>query len=270
MKKIRLQQTIVFTAALLMIAACSKEGVTTVNTVNTVDTLLNVTYENGTTSSGINGLNGTDATATDAAYMVSPGANGSKYAVAHKVISGNNGYFSDGNYRSESSTISVARFYPGEERRYEFSLLLKNWPDWNRSQPPTQSNIFQCRVTGDNYVPVMIRLQRNAIQIRRVDGTTATVLADYRPYVNQWVHFRVDVLWSMSNIGYIKNYIKLPGQSDYTLTSQLNNVKTYSGDSGSTSTSGKFGYIKWGVYGIPTGATGIAYHDNIRIIKLPL
>ena len=273
-------------AAALMAAACSKEKTVTPESaaltnrsvqmltgqaqnglLNVGDTILNVTYETGTTSSGITGLNGSDASAPDAAYVVSPGATGT-YAVAHKVVDGNSAYFSDGNYRSESSTSTFAKFYPGEERRYEFSVMLKDWPDWDSTQGATQSNIFQCRVTGDNYVPIMIRLQRNTIQIRRADASTATILSDYRPYVNQWVHFRIDVLWSMDNTGYIKTYTKAPGQADYSLSSQISNIRTYTGDT--SGTSGKFGYTKWGVYGIPSGVTGIAYHDNIRIIKLPI
>jgi len=230
------------------------------------DTLLSITYESGTTNSGITGIEASDAAAPDAAYMVSPGAAGN-YAVAHKVVHGDSAYYSDGNWRSESSTISVARFYPGEERRYEFSLLLKDWPDWVSPEPNTRSNIFQCRVTGDSYVPVMVRIQRNALQLRRADASTATIVPDIRPYMNQWMHFRIDVLWAMDNTGYIKSYTRLPGQAAYSLSSQVSNIRTYTGDTSATSTSGKFGYIKWGVYGVPAGVTGIAYHDDIRILK---
>ncbi len=236
------------------------------STFTATDTILNVDYESGTTDSGIPNLPGSDATAADAAYMIQPGATGS-YAVAHKVVYGDSAYFADGNWRSETSTRNVAKFYPGEERRYEFSVLLKDWADWVSPQPATRSNIFQCRVSGPYYVPVMVRIQRNSLQLRRVDSSAVTLVSDIRPYMNQWINVRIDVLWSMDNTGYIKSYTKLPGQTSYTLNSTLSNIRTFTGDTTVTG-GGKFGYSKWGVYSVPTGTTGIAYHDNVRIIAL--
>jgi|GEM_PF-2285021 len=64
------------------------------------DTILNVTYQSGTTNSGITGIKATDATATDAAYVVTDDAN--NYAIAHKIVYGDPGYYSSSAYRSES------------------------------------------------------------------------------------------------------------------------------------------------------------------------
>ncbi|MBZ4191436.1 heparin lyase I family protein [Niabella beijingensis] len=231
------------------------------------DTLLNATYENGTTNSGITGLTGTDAPAPDAAYMVSPGASGT-YAVAHKVVFGDSAYISDGAYRSETTArlVSAANFTPGQERRYEFSVLLKDWPDWNGASPVDGGNLFQCRVSGDAYVPVMIRVRRNGIIIREADTQVFAVVSDYRPYVNQWIRFRIDVLWTTDSTGYIKVYTQLPGETGYTLRRESTGLRTYTGTG--TSGGGAFGYPKWGLYGGPDSGTRIVYHDDVRIIAL--
>lgn len=242
---------------------------TTARSVTAGDTILNVNYESGTLNSGITGLPGSDASAPDAAYMVSPGASGN-YAIAHKVVYGDSAYYSDGNWRSETTArfLTYTHFTPGQERRYEFSVLLKDWPAWTSAETATRSNIFQCRVSSSSaYVPVMIRLQRNSIQIRRADASTATLVTNYMDYANQWMHFRIDVKWTMDNTGYIKTYNKLPGQSVYTQSSSIENIRTFTGDT-AVNGGGKFGYAKWGVYGVPENITGIAYHDDIRIIAL--
>lgn len=241
-------------------------------TFNNGDTILNVNYENGTLSSGITGLTATHATAADAAYMINPAGNGSSYAIAHKIIYGDSTYLSDGAVRSESDAISItsARFFPGDERRYEFSVLLKDWTPWV-SGSTYETNVFQLKVSGNTSsgsgVPLQFRTARNAMRLR-YEGSTSIkdIIPDLRPYVNQWLDFRVDVLWADGPTGYMRTYMKLPGQSDYVLVDEKTNYRTFAGNV----SIGNLGYIKWGVYGTQEGLTRIAYHDNIRIIKLPL
>lgn len=237
------------------------------------DTILNVTYESGQLNSGIDDLGLTTATAPDADYIVNPARNGSNYAVAHKIIYGDAGYYSDGAYRSESDALAIKyRFFPGEERRYEFSTLLKDWTPWDASKEIYESNFYQLKVSGNSTgsgVPLQIRATRNSIRLRYALSTgfgTKDILADVRPYVNQWIHFRIDVLWSDGNTGYMKTYMKLPGQSDYVKVDERLNYKTFDGNV----SIGNVGYIKWGLYASNQGLTRIAYHDDIRIIKLPL
>lgn len=236
--------------------------------LNYGDTILNLTYENGTTNSGITGINPTNATASDAAYMISPGETGD-YAIAHKIIQGDPGYYSDGNYRSESDAdqLPVTHYYPGDERRYEVSILLKDWTPWNTGDPINETNIFQLKLSGLSEVPLQIRTQRNAVLLRFATANsmpTVNILADVRPYVNQWIQFRVDVKWASTAVGYMKTYMKLPGQSDYVLVDNKTNYLTYNDNN----TAGQHGYIKWGLYVAPANVTRIAYHDNIRIINL--
>jgi len=231
------------------------------------DTLLNVTYENGTSSSGITGVAATHATAAEAAFMVSPGASGN-YAIAHKIVHGDNGYYSDGNWRSESDAIALqnARFFPGDERRYEFSVYLKDWT-LNPSDA-TETNLFQLKLSAGE-VPLQIRTTRNAMVLRFAIANSqpnVSVISNMQQYVNKWIHFRVDVGWQTTATGYMKTYMKLPGESDYTLKDNKTNYLTYN----SSGASGQIGYIKWGLYIIPANSTRIAYHDDIRIIKLPL
>lgn len=240
------------------------------------DTILNVTYNSGTTNSGITGLAPTNATATDAAYIVStlPGT----YHIAHKVTLGDPGYYSDGAYRSESSAgmVANARFFPGDERRYEFSVLLKDWEHWNPANPAYGDNFFQLKVTSSSSEPLRIQTLRNKIIAINTSNRDA-LITDYRDYINKWIHFRIDAKWAYDNTGYLAIYIKHEGESTWKLVLNRTNYATLAG-----TTVGEHGYAKWGVYrGSGKDANGnvitsdnvltrVAYHDNIRIINLPL
>ncbi len=233
------------------------------------DTILDINYESGTLNSGITGLTATNATATDAAYILSPGATGN-YAIAHKVTYGDSSYYSDGNWRSEAASNSVPSscYLPGEERRYEFSVLLKDWTAWNTGDPINETNFFQLKMSGGEAVPLQIRTQRNALRVvyGNMDNTKTVVdiLNDFRHSVNQWIHFRVDVKWATTATGSMKIYMKLPGQTDFVLANERNNAITFTGDVGS----GNVGYVKWGVYVVPPNLMRIVYHDDLRIINL--
>lgn len=277
MKK-RLLSIPVVTAAILFTGAtsCTKNNSfsktatndTKARSVTAGDTILNVTYENGTTNSGITGVSGSHATAVDADYMVQPGATGN-YAVAHKVVYGDSAYWSDGNWRSESDAVALtaARFAPGQERRYEFSALLKDWTPWNTGDPINETNIYQLKVSAGNPVPLQVRTQRNALRLRygtMTGNIVKDIVADLRPFVNQWMHFRIDVKWTSDNTGSMKVYMKLPGESNYALKDSMINYRTFTGDT----SIGNVGYIKWGAYVVPANITRIVYHDDIRIIAL--
>lgn len=232
------------------------------------DVLLNMNYENGLLDSGITVVIITNATASDAAYIVQPGATGN-YAIAHKVIYGNTGYYSNDNWRSESSAnlLKAANFLPGDERRYEFSVLLKDWTPWKAGDPINETNIFQLKVSGGAGVPLQVRTQRNALRLRFATENNVPpidILSDVKPYVNQWMHFRIDVKWTTTNTGYMKTYMKLPGQNEYALVDEKTNYRTYSGDG----LGGQHGYIKWGIYVTPPDITRVAYHDDIKVIYL--
>jgi len=285
-KKSISRQYYLFIATTLFVASCSKnskgvndQDLTDLRPVGVQsqpiienDTILNVTYENGLLNSDITGVTSTKATASDAAYMVNLAENGSTNAIAHKIVFGDQGYYSDDAYRSESDAVAIknARFFPDDERRYEFSVLLKDWTPWV-SGPTYETNVFQLKVSGNSTtgsgVPLQFRTARNTMRLR-YEGSSSikNIIPDLRPYVNQWMHFRVDVLWADGPTGYMRTYMKLPGQNDYTLVDEKTNYRTFAGNV----TIGNIGYIKWGVYGTQTGLTRIAYHDNIRIIKLPL
>lgn len=242
------------------------------------DTILNINYESGEVTSGITGITGTHATAADAVYMISPGHTG-KYAIAHKVTLGDSGYFSNDAYRSESDAVSLAkyRYNPGDEHRYEVSILLKDWQSWNSANPAYGDNVFQLKMSDNQLLPLRILTKRNAIVARNYQYQD-NLVTDFRPYINQWIKFRVEVKWMTDTTGYMKIYVKLPDQSDYKLVLQRNNFVTFTGNPAN----GNVGYLKWGVYreagkddngNIITSdnvLTRIAYHDDIRIIRLPL
>jgi len=263
-------------ASLVLLTACKKDArqqqttsvtrpaASSLHLSSVGDTLLNVNYESGTLNSGIPGVTATGAPAPDAAYMISPGATGN-YGIAHKVIFGDSSYVSAGHYRSESDadSVYVARFLPGNIRRYEFSVLLSNWPIWDSSQPVSQPVISESKITGPAYVPCQIMAKRNAFVARFADASYTTLVSDFSPYINQWVKFRIDVSWSTTTSGYMNIYTELPGDTSYTLRLTKTNVVTYTGN-GTTD----HGYIKWGVYDGPTSGTRIDYHDDIHVIAL--
>ena len=242
------------------------------------DTILNINYESGTLNSGINTIGATKATATDAAYMLSPGFN-SNYAIAHKVTLGLPEYYSNDAYRSEADAINLseALFFPGMERRYEFSVYLKDWQQWNSVNPPYGDNIFQLKVSGGDPVPVRILTKRNTIVARYDVSGNGIIISDFRPQINKWINFRIDVKWTLDNTGYFKIYTQYEGETNYTLRLENLNARTFTG---TKLQNGQKGYIKWGVYReagkdidgnvilTDNALTRIAYHDNIRIIKL--
>lgn len=238
------------------------------------DTLLLVNYESGTLNSGIPNLDTTNATAADAAYIVSPGRTGN-YAIAHKVVLGDSAYFSNEHWRSESATASIpeGKHQPGDERRYEVSLLLKDWQPFVAGNSTAGDIIFQGKLGGGGNPAFYLMTKRNTIAFRAPNNDFQTnILADYRPYINQWIDFRIDVLWSDTTTGYYKVSMKLPGQSDYSLIWQIDHFQTWKPDNPLAVS----GYLKWGLYrpdqSVANGdvITRIIYHDDIRIIQLPL
>ncbi|MGQ7947322.1 heparin lyase I family protein [Flavobacterium sp. WC2509] len=244
------------------------------NTVFTAD------YENGTTNSGNSGIDPTHATAADAISMVQPGATGA-YAIGHTIKFGNPAYISDGYYRSESSTIDAYQYFPGEERRYEVSIKMQDWPAWTTTDPLYGIVLFQLKMSDGVGEPLRVIAQRNQIQSRRdirdANGQsvriTGSLVDNYRPSVNQWMHFRIDVKWATDATGYIKLYAKLPTDTDYVLKEEQNNIVTFVGDPAV----GNIGYLKWGVYtqeGNPgavlenSNLVFTAHHDNIKVYEL--
>lgn len=241
------------------------------------DTILNLSYESNITNSGVTGISPTGASAPDAFYMVSPGATGS-YAVAHKSTLGNAGYYSFGAYCSESDAVSLSKyqFFPGQLRRYEVSVLLKDWQAWNSANPPYGDNLFQLKVSNDMGEPLRIMAKRNSIVTRRYNTYQENLVADFRPYVNQWIRFRIDVKWTADSTGYMRIYVKMPDDSIYIQKVEQASYRTFTGNVAN----GNVGYIKWGVYrecgkdangnAILTDnvLTRIAWHDDVRIIEL--
>ncbi len=274
---------VITTAVMLLSVSCSKSD-TASPTVNANEkpsattsagspvTLLNINYESGTINSGISGLNTTNATAPDASYMVTPGRTGS-YAIAHKVILDNPGYFSDNHPRSESATanLTAGQYKVGDERRYEFSVLLKNWTPYTTGMSTAGDIIFQGKLGGGGNPAFYFMTKRNEIAFRMPNNNLQiSIVPDLRPYINQWMDFRVEVLWKNDPSGYYKVYSKLPGQTNYTLIWQVSNFHTYLPDNPDA----VHGYNKWGLYrpgqSIANGdvPTRIIYHDNIKIVKL--
>lgn len=238
------------------------------------DTLLVADYESGTLNSGIPDLDTTNATAADAAYMVTPGRTGN-YAIAHKVVLGDSSYFSDNHWRSESATAQIpeGKHRPGDERRYEVSLLLKDWQSYVAGDSQAGDIIFQGKLGGGGNPAFYLMTKRNTIAFRAPNNDLqTTILSDYRSYINQWLDFRIDVLWADSPTGYYKVYMRLPGQTDYSLIWEIHNFQTWLPDNPAAVS----GYLKWGLYrpgeSLANGdvQTRIIYHDDIRIIQLPL
>ncbi|MEU6819376.1 heparin lyase I family protein [Streptomyces atriruber] len=235
-------------------------------------TLLDVDYESGTLDSGIPDLTTTHATAPDASAVVGPGHTGS-HGVMHKVTLDDDGYVSDGAPRSESATdkVTASRFRVGDERRYEFSVLLKDWEAYAEGDAVTGDILFQGKPANSNPPSFYFGAKRNQIVFRSPGpDLQSTVVDDYRPYVNKWLRFRVDVRWADDDTGSYKISAKLPGQKDFELKKVYEDTRTWAPKNPSD-----FGYVKWGLYRPDSTTekgsvkTRVAYHDDIRVSTLP-
>ncbi len=237
----------------------------------TATQILRVDYESGTLNSGVPGLTTTHATAPDASGVVGPGHE-SSYAVQHKVTLGDPGYESDGAPRSESATdmLKNGQFVVGDAQRYEFSVLLKDWQPYRSGDSESGDIIFQGKYAGGNVPAFYLMTKRNSVAFRSPHlNRQTTVVPDFRPFVNQWMNFRVDACWTTDSTGYFRVSVQLPGQSDYEPAAAYENVPTYQ-----PVNPADHGYIKWGLYrpseSIGNGdvPTRIVQHDDIRIFDL--
>lgn len=231
--------------------------------------LLTIDYGNGKPDSGIPDLTTTHATAADASYVVPSGAD---HAVAHKVTLGDPAYVSDGAPRSESATNDVheGRFVVGDEQRYEFSVLLKDWKPFLPGDSESGDILFQGKHAGGNLPSFYLMTKRNGIAFRSPTlGLQANVVDDFRPHIGEWMHFRVDVSWTDDATGYYEVSTRMPGEAGFTLRRTYENVKTFH-----PVNPADFGYLKWGLYrpgqspekgDVPTR---VVHHDDIRILDL--
>ncbi|MFB7587088.1 heparin lyase I family protein [Streptomyces sp. NPDC056169] len=236
---------------------------------STASTLLTIDYRNGRLNSGIPNLTTTHATAPDASYVVDAG---SDHAVAHKVTLGDPGYVSDGAPRSESATNDVheGKFVVGDEQRYEFSVLLKDWKTYAPGDSEAGDIIFQGKHAGGNLPSFYLMTKRNSIAFRSPTlNLQATVVDDFRPHIGKWMRFRVDVKWTDDNTGYYKVSSRMPGEAEFTLRQTYENVKTFH-----PVNPADFGYLKWGLYrpgqSLDKGdvPTRVVHHDDIRVLDL--
>ncbi|WP_328907109.1 polysaccharide lyase [Streptomyces sp. NBC_00234] len=231
--------------------------------------LLDIDYANGGLDSGIPDLTTTHATAPDASYVVGSGTDN---AIAHKVTLGDPGYVSDGAPRSESATNDVpeGRIHVGDEHRYEFSVLLKDWKTYEAGDSESGDIIFQGKHAGGNLPSFYLMTKRNSIAFRSPTlDLQAGVVDDFRPYLGEWMHFRVDVGWTDDSTGYYRISTRLPGATQFTLRQTYENVRTFHPENPTD-----FGYLKWGLYrpsqslGNGDVPTRVVLHDDIRILDL--
>jgi hypothetical protein len=231
--------------------------------------LLNVDYKDGSLNSGIPHLTTTHAKAKDASYVVT---SGDDHAIAHKVTLDNPDYVSDGAPRSESATNEVpeGKIHVGDKRRYEFDVLLKDWKTYEPGDSETGEIFFQGKHAGGNKPSFYLMTKRNSVAFRSpLLGLQATVVDDFRSYVNKWMTFRVEVSWTDDKTGYYKISTRMPGESDFTLRKTYDDVQTFHPENPT-----EFGYLKWGLYrpdeSVEKGdvPTRVIYHDNIRILDL--
>ncbi|KYQ93614.1 hypothetical protein DLAC_04993 [Tieghemostelium lacteum] len=245
------------------------------DTITVKKTLVYVNYESGKLDDGIPSLEATAANASDAAFMVSPGRNG-MYAIGHKVTLGDPGYFSNNHYRSESATPGMpeGRFVRGDNRRYEVSLLLKDWQEWKPGMSESGDIIFQGKLGGGGNPAYYIAAKRNSLMFRMPNNNEQLLLLkDFRQFKNQWFDFRIDVAWRDSPTGFYIIYMRIPSiEKDYKLIKEYKNYHTYLPDNPES----KIGYSKWGLYRADQSLekgdipTRIIYHDDICILDIDI
>ena len=231
--------------------------------------LLDVNYKDGSLNSGIPDLTTTHAAAKDASKVV---PSGDDHAVAHKVTLDDPDYVSDGAPRSESATNAVreGQVHVGDEHRYEFDVKLKDWKPYESGDSDSGDIFFQGKHAGGNKPSFYLMAKRNSVAFRSplLDLQT-TLVDDFRPYIDKWMSFRVDVHWTDDETGYYKVSTRMPGESDYTLRKTYKDVKTFHPENPT-----KLGYLKWGLYRPDQSAkngdvpTRVVEHDNIRVLDL--
>ncbi|MFB7936586.1 heparin lyase I family protein [Streptomyces sp. NPDC056049] len=231
--------------------------------------LLTIDYRNGRPDSGIPDLTTTHATAPDASSVV---PSGDDHAIAHKVTLGDPAYVSDGAPRSESATNDVheGKFVVGDEQRYEFSVLLKDWKPYEPGDSESGDIIFQGKHAGGNLPSFYLMTKRNSIAFRSPTlQLQANVVDDFRPHIGEWMRFRVDVRWTDDDTGSYEVSTRMPGEAGYTLRRTYENVRTFH-----PANPAEFGYLKWGLYrpgqSLEKGdvPTRIVHHDDIRVLDL--
>ncbi|MFI8425851.1 heparin lyase I family protein [Streptomyces sp. NPDC085479] len=230
---------------------------------------LTIDYRTGSPDSGIPDLTLTHATAEDASSVVRSGPD---HAIAHKVTLGDDRYVSDGAPRSESATnrVPAGQIRGGDEHRYEFSVLLKDWKPFAPGDSESGDIVFQGKHAGGNQPSFYVMTKRNTIAFRSpILGLQATVVDDFRPYIGAWMRFRVDVRWTDDDTGSYRVSARMPGERDYTPRAAYENVRTFHPVNPTT-----FGYLKWGLYrpgqSIEKGdvPTRVVHHDDIRVLDL--
>lgn len=246
-----------------------------------VQTPLSIDYQTGTPNSGIANLGVTNAPAADAAYMTAPGAHGSQWGLAHKVMLSDSapggGYFSNGSPRSESSTdllkTTAGVYYNNTQALYTFSLSLRDWQ--SNSASPNEDIVWQFKHAGGRH-DIALGIQRDKLWLHWDGNANRLAIADVfaagNPLPNQWIDFRFHVQWRDDSAGWFRADMRLPGESDYGHTVIRSGFSTF----GPTPGTGTFGYLKWGMYrndgnladGDPD--TRIVYHDDITAAVLDL
>lgn len=239
-------------------------------------TRLNIDYETGTTDSGIFRLVATEAPAADAAYIVDGEARSGRYALAHKVTWTDPGYVSFGAPRSEAHASSVrdgalkpGQYAPGQHRLYTFSVMLKDWEDWNGAPGPAPVDIVWQFKHFNGGPDFYVGVRRNQM-ILRYGEKQAVLIDDVRPYDNRWLDFRFEIYWAKDDSGYYTAEVKRDGDADYTLKAAEAAYPTFD-----PAYAGTAGTIQWGLYRpdaakVPGATpTRIVLHDDIRVIELP-
>jgi Polysaccharide lyase len=222
--------------------------------------LLDVGYETGTLDSGIPNLQSTLASAPDAAVVSNLYARSGQYSIAHKVVLDDPTYVSAGAPRSESATdlISSSFYSSGLERRYEFSFLLADWQPWDGEATPVDI-IWQFHRFGAA-ADMFVAVKRNSLVLRYDRTGQATLIGDIRPYVNQWIDMRIDVLWASTPNGWANVQARLPGQPDYAPV-----FASHFATLDPTFTSSPDGYLTWEAVpaGLLLGRGGSGHPDRV-------
>lgn len=231
-------------------------------------------YESGTLTSGNAGTLATNATAPDAAYLVTgTAARSGSYAIAHRVTFNDPGYYSNDAWRSEAASnrefSNLGTYYAGDEARYGFSFSLREWQSYAATSH--EDLIWQFKHVGGRH-DIALSVQRDQLRVRWDGNGPSLYVADVLSYVNEWIDVQFDVKWTLDNTGYFTFRMRLPGEAEFGHEVTRTGLATFLDP---TEGAGDFGYLKWGLYrndgsatpGVPT--TRLVYHDDIYATALP-
>jgi hypothetical protein len=222
--------------------------------------ILCVDHENGTAGAGVVSEG---PAAKDAFCISDEKARSGKFSLRTKVALSED-YFSHGNYRSETSTMTLlpTRYNEGDVFRYRFSFMFQD--DWQYDTRDCVDIIWQFK-RFEGGPDMFIAAKGTDIVLRCLKSGQYTLFQNYKP--GEWMDLCVIVRWSAGTNGLCEIWGKRAVEAEFKKVASFEGPNARDSKPNST-------YLKWGIYkpGMDKATTTtkprIIYQDDIIIEKM--